>query len=233
MYNIVPMNRTFVEQVIQLLSEAYGSKKWNPDRDPVAVLVQTILSQNTTDKNSDRAFASLLATFKSWNDIAAADTRDIAMPIRIGGLADVKAKYIKDALSAIEAKHPDFNLDFLRNFSLDDAREWLMQLPGVGMKTASCVLLFSLGIPALPVDTHVYRVSRRLGLLDGAISVNHAHKYLERIVPENSAYSFHILLIEHGRKTCKARNPHCAKCAVENICPGSTLRISPDAGQTA
>lgn len=227
------MDRTFIEQVVRLLSETYGYKKWNPDRDPVAVLVQTILSQNTTDKNSDRAFASLLATFKNWSDIAAADVRNIALPIRIGGLSDVKAKYIKDALSAIATIHPDFNLTFLRSFSLDDAREWLMQLPGVGMKTASCVLLFSLGIPALPVDTHVYRVSHRLGLLDGTISVNRAHKDLERIVPENIVYSFHILLIEHGRKTCKARRPDCAQCAVEHICPGSTLRSSSEVEQTA
>ena len=98
-----------------------------------------------------------------------------------------------------------------------------MQLPGVGMKTASCVLLFSLGIPALPVDTHVYRVSQRLGLFDNKMSVNQAHVYLEGIVPQDMAYEFHILLIEHGRRTCKARNPYCSKCVLQAICPSSSL----------
>lgn len=219
------MNKNFIEQVLYLLSTEYGHKEWNPDRDPVSVLIQTILSQNTTDKNSDRAFESLLASFESWKDIAAANIRDIARPIKIGGLAEVKAKYIKNVLTTIAATRKDFNLDFLRELSMDDAREWLMQLPGVGMKTASCVLLFSLGMSALPVDTHVYRVSRRLGLIDGTISVNLAHKDLERIVPKDIVYSFHILLIEHGRKICKARRPDCAKCVLEHICPGSMIRL--------
>ncbi|MEJ2738419.1 MAG: endonuclease III [Dehalococcoidia bacterium] len=217
------MNKSFIEQVLHLLSKDYGHKKWHPDRDPVAVLVQTILSQNTSDRNSDRAFDSLLASFETWQDIADADTRVIARSIRIGGLADVKANYIKDALNTIKDLQGNFDLDFLRRLSLNEAREWLMQLPGVGMKTASCVLLFSLGIPALPVDTHVYRVSQRLGLIDNKISVNQAHIYLESIVPQNLAYEFHILLIEHGRKTCKARNPYCRRCALQAICPSSSL----------
>ena len=217
------MNRTFIEQILRLLTGEYGHKNWNPDREPVAVLVQTILSQNTSDRNSDRAFDSLLATFNTWKDIAGADTRDIARSIRIGGLADVKANYIKDALNAIHTIRGDFNLNFLRRLSIGEARDWLMQLPGVGMKTASCVLLFSLGLPALPVDTHVYRVSQRLGLFENKMPVNQAHVFLESIVPQNMAYEFHILLIEHGRRTCKARNPYCQKCVVQSICPGSSL----------
>ena len=224
------MNKSFIEQVLHLLGKEYGHKKWNPDRDPVAVLVQTILSQNTSDRNSDRAFDSLLAAFKTWQDIADADTRIIARSIRIGGLADVKANYIKDALNAIKELQGNFDLDFLRSLSLNEARDWLMQLPGVGMKTASCVLLFSLGIPALPVDTHVYRVSQRLGLFDNKMPVNRAHIYLESIVPQNMAYEFHILLIEHGRKTCKARNPYCYKCVVQAICPSSSLFSVPAPG---
>jgi endonuclease-3 len=224
------MNKSVIEQVLQLLSREYGNKKWNPDRDPVAVLVQTILSQNTSDRNSDRAFDSLLATFKTWQDIADADTRDIANSIRIGGLADVKASYIKNTLNAINSIQKDFDLDFLRNLSLNEARDWLMQLPGVGMKTASCVLLFSLGLPALPVDTHVYRVSQRLGLFDNKMPVNRAHIFLESIVPPNMAYEFHILLIEHGRRTCKARNPYCYKCVLQAICPSSSLFNVPAPG---
>ena len=224
------MKQSFIEQVLHFLSNEYGNKNWNPDRDPVAVLVQTILSQNTSDRNSDRAFDSLLARFKTWKDIADADTRVIARSIRIGGLADVKANYIKDALNTIKDTRGNFDLYFLRRLSLNEARDWLMQLPGVGMKTASCVLLFSLGIPALPVDTHVYRVSQRLGLFDNKMSVNQAHIYLESIVPQNMAYEFHILLIEHGRRTCKARNPYCLRCVLQAICPSSSLFSVPVTG---
>jgi endonuclease-3 len=224
------MNKTFIEQILYLLTGEYGKKNWSPDRDPVAVLIQTILSQNTSDRNSDRAFDSLLATFKTWQDVADADTRAIARSIKIGGLADVKASYIKDVLNTINNTQGDFDLDFLRGLSLDKARDWLMQLPGVGMKTASCVLLFSLGLPALPVDTHVYRVSQRLGLFDNRMSVNQAHIFLESIVPQYMAYEFHILLIEHGRRTCKARNPYCYKCVLQSICPSSSLFIESATG---
>jgi endonuclease-3 len=224
------MKRTFIEQILHLLTGEYGKKNWSPDRDPVAVLIQTILSQNTSDRNSDRAFDSLLATFKTWKDIADANTRDIARSIRIGGLAEVKANYIKDALNTINGRQGNFDLDFLLRLSIGEARDWLMQLPGVGMKTASCVLLFSLGLPALPVDTHVYRVSQRLGLFDNRMSVNQAHIFLESIVPQNMAYEFHILLIEHGRRTCKARNPYCRRCVLQSICPSSRLFIESATG---
>jgi len=139
--------------------------------------------------------------------VAGASIRQITGAIKSGGLGEVKAKYIKQALGEIKQRRGGFDLDFLRQLSLEEARNWLLALPGVGMKTASCVLLFSLGVPALPVDTHVFRVTRRLGLLGLGVNVERAHRLLEKLVLANEVYEFHILLIEHGRKVCKARNP--------------------------
>src|SRR4030042_2709134 len=192
-----------VEQIIKLWSAEYGKRKWQRRQSPIEVLVQTILSQNTSDRNSGQAFEQLLASFGSWEDMADARVSDISHSIKAGGLGIVKARYIKQAVEEIRRRRGDFELDFLRKLPVDEARDWLRQLPGVGMKTASCVLLFSLGMPALPVDTHVSRVARRLGLLEGKISIDKAHKLLESTVPQNDIYAFHVLLIEHGRKVCK------------------------------
>jgi len=187
------------------------------------VLVQTILSQNTSDTNSGRAFESLLNSFGSWDKVAGASIRQITGAIKSGGLGEVKAKYIKQALGEIKQRRGGFDLDFLRQLSLEEARNWLLALPGVGMKTASCVLLFSLGVPALPVDTHVFRVARRLGLLGLGVNVERAHRLLEKLVLANEVYEFHILLIEHGRKVCKARNPLCGQCVLCSLCPSCKL----------
>jgi endonuclease-3 len=214
------MKNDFIKQVLSLLINKYGNREWHQHDEPVAVLVQTILSQNTSDQNSLRAFASLRSYFGSWENIAGASLSRIAGTIRTGGLAEITANYIKQALGEIKRRHGKLELDFLRHFTIDEARSWLMQLPGVGMKTASCVLLFSLGMPALPVDTHISRCARRIGLLDAKISIDKAHHLLEDMVPKNSIYKFHILLIEHGRKTCKAQRPHCKECILQKVCPG-------------
>ena len=126
---------------------------------------------------------------------------------------------VKSTLQALETETGDFNLLFLKGMTIKDAREWLMRLPGVGMKTASCVLLFSLGMPAFPVDTHVYRVSRRLGLIDARTTANAAHTDLEAMVKPADVYRAHVLLIEHGRRTCKAQRPACGACALKSVCP--------------
>jgi endonuclease-3 len=219
MYNDIRMKKNTTKQILNLLTEEYGNRRWKLNGDPVAELVRTILSQNTSDHNSHLAFASLKSLFRSWEQVARANLPRISEAIRAGGLAEIKAKYIMQSLKEIKRRHGSLELDFLKQFSIDEARSWLMQLPGVGMKTASCVLLFSLGMPALPVDTHVSRVSRRLGLLDAKSSIDKAHKQLEEIVPKKSVYEFHVLLIEHGRKTCKAQHPLCEKCALQKICP--------------
>lgn len=208
-----------VGQILKLLSEEYGKRKRRPRQSPISVLVQTILSQNTSDRNSGTAFESLLASFADWDDIADAAVEQIADSIRAGGLGEVKASYIKRVLEDIRRKQGGFELEFLKRMSVDEARDWLRRLPGVGMKTASCVLLFSLGMPALPVDTHIFRVARRLGVIDSRVSVEQAHKLLEGVVPPDDVYQFHILLIEHGRRICKARQPRCGQCVLRKSCP--------------
>jgi endonuclease-3 len=213
-----------VEQIRELLTVKYGRREWKRRGEPISVLVQTILSQSTSDTNSGRAFKSLQDTFGSWDKVAGASTSRIARVIKSGGLGDVKARYIKRALEEIRQRRGGFDLGFLKQLSLEEARDWLTALPGVGMKTASCVLLFGLRMPALPVDTHVFRVARRLGLLDSRVNVEQAHRLLENLVPVEHVYEFHILLIEHGRKVCRARNPLCGRCVLCQLCP-SCVRV--------
>jgi endonuclease-3 len=208
-----------ISGTLHLLSGEYGNPEWHSDGDALSVLVQTILSQNTSDTNSSRAFQSLISTFPRWEDVANADVRQMAAAIRPGGLANIKALRIKQILEVIKQKYGNFNLDFLEDMSLNEARQWLKNLPGVGEKTAACVLLFSLGRPALPVDTHVHRVARRLGLIGARISAEKAHIELLQLVPPEYVYQFHVLLIEHGRLICKARNPKCPVCVLRTICP--------------
>lgn len=208
-----------IERILEFLSAAYGQQRWQRREKPVAVLVQTILSQNTSDKNSRPAFERLVNTFSNWDEIAGAGVDQICEAIKAGGLGAVKARYIKQALQEIRRRQGVFDLDFLKDLSVDEAREWLMQLPGVGMKTASVVLLFSLGMPAMPVDTHVFRVSKRLGFIDSKVTVEKAHRLLEKLVTADDIYKFHILLIEHGRRTCKAQRPRCTTCALAGLCP--------------
>jgi len=208
-----------VESILKLLSAEYGEKRWRRRQSPISVLVQTILSQNTSDRNSGRAFEQLLASFGNWEDMADASVGEISNSIKAGGLGVVKAGYIKQALEEIRRRRGDFALDFLNQMSVDEARDWLRQLPGVGMKTASCVLLFSLGMPALPVDTHVFRVARRLGLIGSRVSVEQAHRLLEGLVSPQDVYQFHVLLIEHGRRMCKSQRPRCKECVLGKLCP--------------
>lgn len=206
-------------RILDLLIGEYGSHRWQPHHDPLSVLVQTILSQNTSDANSGRAFESLRTAFGNWVDVAAADVDEIAASIRVGGLERIKAKRIKQALGEIQRKRGKFELSFLDKLPLAEAREWLKQLPGVGTKTANCVLLFSSGRPALPVDTHVFRVAKRLGLVDTKASIEQAHKLLESMVLPKDVYQFHVLMIEHGRRVCQAQRPYCPRCVLRRLCP--------------
>jgi endonuclease-3 len=218
------MSKGKIKRIIKLLTAEYGNREWRTDEGPLLVLVQTILSQNTSDRNSGRAFDALLATFDDWEKMADASTSEIADSIKIGGLGEVKARYIKQALEEIRQRRGNLSLDFLRQLPLEEARDWLKQLPGVGTKTASCVLLFSLGMPALPVDTHVFRVVKRLGLVDAKASVEKAHQQLESLVSPKDVYKFHVLVIEHGRKVCKAQHPRCDLCVLCKLCPSCGLR---------
>ncbi|MDY6833629.1 MAG: endonuclease III [Chloroflexota bacterium] len=212
------------EEVNLRLDREYGPLLCKQSKDAVSVLVETILSQNTSDTNSGRAFKSLLEIFGDWESVASADVGSIANSIKRGGLANIKAERIKVVLQWIQQERGSFNIDFLRELSVVEARLWLMRLPGVGPKTASCVLLFALGMPALPVDTHVFRVSWRLGLIARRSSTEEAHALLERLIPEHQVYSFHMHMVQHGRRVCRARNPLCQHCVLEDICPSSALK---------
>jgi endonuclease-3 len=210
-----------IEEVIELLEQEYGPRQWQSDRDPIDVLIGSILSQNTSDANSDRAFACLKASFDSWEAVSSAPAEHIARVIKSGGLSQIKAVRIKQVLGQIENEHGRISLDFLESMEMPEAEDYLMRLPGVGHKTARCVLLFSLGKPSLPVDTHVFRVAKRLGLIDSKVSVENAHSLLQKQVPPPKVYQFHIHMIEHGRRICHARQPRCNMCILIGICPSS------------
>ena len=210
-----------IEEVIKLLEQEYGPRKWQPDRDPIDVLIGTILSQNTSDANSGRAFASIKASFDSWEAVASAPAEHIAQVIKSGGLFQIKAVRIKQVLDQIKKEQGRISLDSLRAMHMAEAEDYLMRLPGVGHKTASCVLLFSLGKPSLPVDTHVFRVAKRLGLIDSRVSVEKAHSLLQEQIPPSKVCQFHIHMIEHGRRVCRARQPRCDRCILRSICPSS------------
>jgi endonuclease-3 len=210
-----------IEEVIELLEQEYGLCQWQPDRSPIDVLIGTILSQNTSDINSGRAFASLKASFNSWKAVASAPAEHIARVIKSGGLSQIKAVRIKQVLEQIEKEQGRISLDSLKSMNIAEAEDYLMRLPGVGHKTARCVLLFSLGKPSLPVDTHVFRVAKRLGLIDSRTSIEKAHSLLQEQISPSKVYQFHIHMIEHGRRICHARQPRCSRCILRSICPSS------------
>ena len=210
-----------IPTVIRLLRKAYGKAPARPKRDPASELVLTILSQNTSDVNSDRTYEALRRRFPAWEQVAEADVPEIAYAIKAGGLSQVKSVRIKQILQRILEERGDLDMTFLARMPIEEAKAWLRNLPGVGPKTVACVLLFSLGMPALPVDTHVHRVSRRLGLVGQKSSPEQAQQRLEAIVPAKQVYEFHINLIVHGRKTCLARTPRCPDCVFGDICPSA------------
>lgn len=210
-----------VSWTIAQLKKYHGDIPKKPILDPVDELVQTVLSQNTSDINSSRAYESLKSTFPSWDPMLKADDGQVANAIRAGGLADIKAPRLKAMLSEIKKRRGKLDLTFLKALPPPQAKEWLQQLPGVGPKTAACVLLFSLGMPALPVDTHVLRVAQRLGLVPGKASAGEAQERLEAQVPLVDIYAFHLLLIQHGRTVCKARLPACGECVLNLRCPAA------------
>jgi len=187
---------------------------------PVDELVATVLSQHTSDVNTARAFASLKAAFPTWDAVVSAPTGEVEDAIRCGGLASQKASRLQTILSEVERTYGDYSLDDLHGMPVSSARAALTGMHGVGPKTASCVLLFSMGMPALPVDTHVHRVSRRLGLIPDRLSAEASHEALEAQLPKDAddVYSFHMLMIRHGREICVARQPRCARCGLLTIC---------------
>ncbi len=207
-----------VRQVNSILTREYGLKEMPGDDDPVDTLVETILSQNTSDANSGRAFAALKRKYPDWERMIDASPEKVADVIRSGGLADIKARRIIGALRRLKTEHGKITLDFLVGMTPDEAEAWLSSIDGVGPKTAAIVLLFSLGMPAFPVDTHVFRVSKRLGLVASSSSRERAQKDLSLIVPQSAYYNMHLNLIEHGRRVCISRSPRCKGCILSKLC---------------
>jgi endonuclease-3 len=203
------------------LREAYGPVKRGWRRSPIDQLVATVLSQHTSDSNTDAAFSRLKARFPTWEEVIRADVGDLADAIRVGGLANIKAARIPQILSAIRERRGALEIDFLRDLPLEEAKAWLRELPGVGPKTAAVVLVFAFDMPALPVDTHIYRVSKRLGLISKRTTAERAHDILEAMVEPADVFEFHVLLITHGRETCRAQRPRCPACALREDCPSA------------
>jgi len=206
-------------EIITRLSSLYGEPVWRPHGDPMSELVLTILSQNTSDANSGRAFMRLRLRFETWEELLAADPAEIVPEIQAGGLARIKAPRLKGILEELWARRGSFELTFLEELPLGEAKAWLRSLPGVGPKTAACVLMFALGRPALPVDTHVHRVAQRLGLVPAKASAAAAHDILEAMLKPEEVYPFHISLIKHGRRICRAQRPLCERCPLLDVCP--------------
>ncbi|MEO7001810.1 MAG: endonuclease III [Ktedonobacterales bacterium] len=209
-----------VARVYALLVEAYGEPPWEPDGDALGGLIATVLSQHTSDVNSARAYAQLIEAFPSWQSVRDAPTEAVAAAIRVGGLAQLKAERIQQILRELTNRldGADLSLATLDTLPLIEAQGYLLSLPGVGPKTAACVLLFSLGRPAFPVDTHVWRVSGRLGLINPHISADAAHEVLTRKIPPAWRHTSHVNLIQHGRQICHARNPECPRCPLRAVC---------------
>ena len=206
-------------EVLALLEPQYGPFSWHQRYDPVTELVFTILSQHTSDINAERAERILEERFESWEETAQADVREIEAAIQVSGLARQKAPRIQGTLRRILELRGELYLDFLRELPLAEAKAWLQSLPGVGPKTAAVVLCFSLGMPAMAVDTHVHRVSRRLRLIGPKVTAERAHDLLEGQVAPEEVYAFHVALITHGRRVCKAQRPRCGECVLSERCP--------------
>jgi endonuclease-3 len=205
-------------EIHKLLLQEYGAHPWRPGRDPLATLVGTILSQNTNDVNRDRAFEQMRERFPTWEEVRDADPAELVAAIRTAGLANQKGPRIQNALRVITEQQGELSLDFLADMETEEAREWLTSIKGVGPKTAAIVLCFALGKPAFPVDTHVHRVTKRLGLIGPKTTREQAHTLLEELLPVAIYYPFHINLIVHGRQVCKSQQPRCEVCILQEHC---------------
>jgi len=217
-------DRRRLRKITDKLAAEYGRPQLRPHGAPIDELVLTVLSQNTNDRNRDVAYGRLRSRFPSWEEVGHAPVVEIEDAIRPGGLAPTKSVRIKQILEAIG----DDDLSWLADAPLDEARAYLFSLPGVGRKTAACVLLFSFGRPDVPVDTHVYRVGGRLGLWAQNAPLDRAHDELLRLCGNDGEYAYetHVLLIRHGRRTCVARSPLCAECPLRRMCPEGRRRLA-------
>lgn len=214
-----PANKKQMAAVLQRLVTVYGNPTWRTPLPAVDELVSTILSQNTNDVNRDRAFDALKSRFPDWNQVRLASDAEIIEAIRVAGLANQKGPRIKAILNQIYEETGGLDLDFLADLPVDEARAWLLRFKGVGLKTAAIVLQFSLNRPAFPVDTHIYRVSGRLGLRPESMNLEKTHQLMEELANPEDYHAGHLNLIRLGREICHARKPECPRCPVNDLCP--------------
>lgn len=210
--------KTRAIQIHETLLKAFGEPIWRNPLPAIDELVSTILSQNTNDVNRDRAFHALRAKFPTWEGVRDAKEADVVDAIRPAGLANQKGPRIQQVLRAITEERGALDLQFLADLPIEEARAWLTKFNGVGPKTAAIVLCFSLGRPAFPVDTHVYRVTGRIGLRPEKMTVEQAHPHLESVFPPETYYAAHLNIIRLGRQVCNARKPLCPQCPVKKLC---------------
>lgn len=208
-----------IDYIFEKLEPLYGPIEWRPRYNALDELIFTVLTQHTSDLNAERAFDELRRQIPTWGEVIESETSAVVSAIQSGGLANQKSVRIQKILLEIVERHGALELEFLKGFEVDEARAWLTALPGVGPKTAAVVMAFSLGMPAMPVDTHIHRVSGRLGLIHPGTTADDAHIVLEKIIEPQDRFNLHVLLITHGRQICKARRPLCDKCPVADRCP--------------
>lgn len=204
--------------VNERLNQVFGYPEWRNPLPAVDELVSTFLSQNTNDLNRDKAFDAIRARYANWDEVCEADPDEFMQVIRVAGLANQKGPNIQAALRRIREERGEIDLEWLKELPVEEAREWLLSFKGVGRKTTAIVLLFSLGMPAFPVDTHIYRVSGRIGLRPQKLDVDATHQYLEAAADPAQYYAMHLNLIRLGREICQARKPACARCPLVDIC---------------
>ena len=228
---IATPDRGRVLHLLRRLERAYGPRTWTPGGSPVDALVGTILSQNTSAANSSAGYRQLRRRFRSWSAAADAPVSEIEKCIRVCGLGRIKAPRIRAILRCIRRDRGRISLEFLRRLGPQDACEYLMRFDGVGAKTASCVLLFALGMPVFPVDTHIVRIARRLGWIAPRTSTERTQEVLTPLVAPADRYAMHVLLITHGRRTCRARSPKCNWCDLLDLCPAGRRRMGGQMGR--
>jgi endonuclease-3 len=216
---LLESRRKLATTVVRLLALCYGKPQWRIPLPALDELISTILSQNTNDRNRDAAFNNLKRVLPTWEMVRDARPTQVIDAIRTAGLANQKGPRIQQVLKEITAERGDLEINFLAELELEEARKWLLHFKGVGPKTAAIVLCFSLGKPAFPVDTHIYRVTGRLQLRDTEMNVEKTHHYLERVFPQEKYYSAHLNLIRLGRERCHPHKPQCPNCPLKKICP--------------
>jgi endonuclease III len=202
------------------LNEVFGHLSGHPRRDPMRELISTMLSHRTTHANEEKAYFQMLERFPTWQEVIDAPVEELADALSPAKFPGAKAVNIQKALKIIQQDHPDFTLDFLQDLDVPEAMAWLMALPGVGLKTATLVLLFNFHKPVFPVDTHVHRISQRVGIIGATVTHDKAHQIILDLLPKDALvlYNLHRHMLKHGQKICTWSQPKCEVCVLQNLC---------------